>query len=186
MNAMLSNTTGNDNTAVGEFSLESNVSGIDNAAFGSNALVNNYAGSYNTAVGFNALWGLTPLGYSGQGNTALGYWAGGLSNFSGTNTLFLGYNAVPGNANLTDATAIGANAVVSSSYTMQLGGSGADAVMVKTSSMTVNDFTYTQNTTGGGSAALGANSPASTNTAPYTWFKMKSSDGSTVYVPAWK
>jgi hypothetical protein len=43
-----------------------------------------------------------------------------------------------------------------------------------------------QNSTGAGSAALGANSPATTNTAPYTWIKMKSSDGSTVYVPAWK
>ena len=45
---------------------------------------------------------------------------------------------------------------------------------------------YTQNSTGAGSAALGSNSPATTNTAPYTWLKMKSSDGSTVYVPAWK
>lgn len=42
------------------------------------------------------------------------------------------------------------------------------------------------NTAGSGSAALGSNSPAVTNTAPYTWFQMQSSDGSTVYVPAWK
>lgn len=43
------------------------------------------------------------------------------------------------------------------------------------------------NITGGsGSAALGANSPAVTNTAPYVWFKFVSSDGSTVYIPAWK
>ena len=42
------------------------------------------------------------------------------------------------------------------------------------------------NTTGGGSASLGANSPASTNTAPYTWIQAISSDGSTVYIPAWK
>lgn len=40
--------------------------------------------------------------------------------------------------------------------------------------------------TGAGSAALGANSPAVTNTAPYTWLKFTSSDGSQVYVPAWK
>lgn len=40
--------------------------------------------------------------------------------------------------------------------------------------------------TGSGSAALGANSPAVTNTAPYTWLKFTSSDGSQVYVPAWK
>lgn len=42
------------------------------------------------------------------------------------------------------------------------------------------------NTTGAGSAALGANSPAVTNTAPYTWLKVISADGSTVYIPAWK
>lgn len=42
------------------------------------------------------------------------------------------------------------------------------------------------NTTGAGSAALGANSPATTNTAPYTWIKVKTADGSTAYIPAWK
>lgn len=40
--------------------------------------------------------------------------------------------------------------------------------------------------TGAGSALLGANSPASTLTAPYTWIKMITSDGSTVYFPVWK
>ena len=40
--------------------------------------------------------------------------------------------------------------------------------------------------TGAGSAALGANCPAVTLTAPYKWIKMLTSDGSTVYVPAWK
>ncbi|MEI6282632.1 MAG: hypothetical protein WCP82_07940 [Alphaproteobacteria bacterium] len=42
------------------------------------------------------------------------------------------------------------------------------------------------NSTGAGAAVLGANSPASTLTAPYTWIKAVSSDGSTVYIPAWK
>lgn len=41
-------------------------------------------------------------------------------------------------------------------------------------------------TTGAGSAALGTNSPAVTNTAPYKWLKFTTSDGSQVYVPAWK
>ncbi len=41
-------------------------------------------------------------------------------------------------------------------------------------------------TTGSGTALLGSNSPAVTNTAPYTWIKAQSSDGSTVYIPAWK
>jgi hypothetical protein len=42
------------------------------------------------------------------------------------------------------------------------------------------------NSTGAGSAALGANCPAVTATAPYTWIKAISSDGSTVYIPCWK
>lgn len=40
--------------------------------------------------------------------------------------------------------------------------------------------------TGAGSAALGANSPAVTLTAPYTWAKVITSDGSTGYIPIWK
>jgi hypothetical protein len=42
------------------------------------------------------------------------------------------------------------------------------------------------NTTGAGSAALGSNSPAITLTAPYTWWKVLTSDGSTGYFPIWK
>lgn len=40
--------------------------------------------------------------------------------------------------------------------------------------------------TGGGTALLGTNCPASTVAAPYTWFQFTSSDGSVVYIPAWK
>lgn len=42
------------------------------------------------------------------------------------------------------------------------------------------------NTTGSGSASLGSNSPASTPSAPYTWIKIITADGSTAYIPAWK
>lgn len=42
------------------------------------------------------------------------------------------------------------------------------------------------NTTGAGTALLGTNSPAVTVAAPYTWIEAVSSDGSTVYIPAWK
>jgi len=43
-----------------------------------------------------------------------------------------------------------------------------------------------QNSTGAGSAALGRNCPAIDPTTPYTWIKMISADGSTVYIPAYK
>jgi hypothetical protein len=42
------------------------------------------------------------------------------------------------------------------------------------------------NSTGAGTALLGTNSPATTNAAPYTWFKVLTSDGSTGYIPVWK
>ncbi len=42
------------------------------------------------------------------------------------------------------------------------------------------------NTTGAGSASLGANCPATTPTAPYTWIQVKTADGSTASVPVWK
>lgn len=40
--------------------------------------------------------------------------------------------------------------------------------------------------TAGGTALLGANCPASAVSAPYTWIKVKTSDGSEAYIPAWK
>ncbi len=42
------------------------------------------------------------------------------------------------------------------------------------------------NTTGAGIAAFGANSPAVTLTAPYTWLTVTTNDGSTAYIPVWK
>lgn len=47
-------------------------------------------------------------------------------------------------------------------------------------------ITLANNSTGGGSASLGGNCPASTLTGPYTWQKVTTSDGSTGYVPIWK
>lgn len=41
-------------------------------------------------------------------------------------------------------------------------------------------------TTGGGSAALGANSPAVSPTAPNTWWKVTLADGSQGFIPVWK
>lgn len=42
------------------------------------------------------------------------------------------------------------------------------------------------NTSGAGTALLGTNSPAVTNSAPFTWFQVTTSDGSTGYIPVWK
>lgn len=51
---------------------------------------------------------------------------------------------------------------------------------------TISSATWTLGQNGAGSASLGANCPASVTSAPYMWIVMISSDGTKVYVPAWK
>ncbi len=64
-------------------------------------------------------------------------------------------------------------------------GGTTEAIQINASGQLKYSITA-NNTTGGGSALLGTNSPATTNTAPYTWFKVITSDGSVGYIPVWK
>ena len=102
--SLLSNTTGNDNTAVGMTALRSNSTGSANIAVGLSALYSNATGGTNTAVGNFALWTST-----GNGNTALGYFAGNLLNttFTGSNNIYIGANAVPATASESNTARIG-------------------------------------------------------------------------------
>ncbi len=141
--ALYSNTTGNYNTADGMDALFHNTAGVYNTADGMNALASNTTGYNNTASGAYALAGST-----GNGNTANGYSAlsqnttGGNNtasgdgalyyNYYGNNNTALGYLAGPDSSsnNLSNTTAIGANAVVSESNALVLGGTGSNAVSV--------------------------------------------------------
>lgn len=125
--ALFSNTTGGDNSADGEGALYSNTTGSGNTASGYEALRANTTASTNTANGYEALYSST----TGSGNTATGY-AAGYFNQTGTYNSFLGYQSGPdqNSTNLTNATAIGANAVVSQSNSLVLGGTGSNAVKV--------------------------------------------------------
>ena len=105
-NALLSNTEGRSNTANGLNALLSNTEGSANTAVGLNALLSNTTGGSNTAVGLNALISNT----EGNINTALGQ----------------GANVAVGN--LSNATAIGAYAVVDASNKIQLGNSNVTNV----------------------------------------------------------
>jgi hypothetical protein len=119
--ALNSNTTGYSNTAVGAFALPFNTNSYNTAA-GSEALFGNTTGTANTAVGFNALGQNT----TGNDNTALGLSAGATDdgvNRTGSDNTFLGFNAGPGTpTQLTNATAVGANALVSEDNAVVLGG----------------------------------------------------------------
>jgi hypothetical protein len=83
-------------------------------------------GNANTAAGYNTLNAVT----TGSNNTAVGFAAGvtataANANTTGSNNTFIGSNAGPGTATqLSNATAIGANAVVSANNALVLGASG--------------------------------------------------------------
>jgi len=103
---LISNTTGNFNTAIGWHALMSNINGGDNTAVGWQALVNNTGGCCNTAIGGEALSSNT----SGLDNTAIGFAA-----LSGNTTGFLntatGNLALAANTTATNNTATGFDAL---------------------------------------------------------------------------
>ncbi len=134
------NTTG-ENTGTGAYALTENIDGSGNTANGNWALRCNQHGSDNTATGFRAM-ALTPTDGSappvhggdrntangsqslrnneGNNNTADGYNAGS-ANITGQDNTFIGSNANPLASDLINATAIGANAMVSQSNSLILG-----------------------------------------------------------------
>lgn len=124
--------TGNGNTASGVIALNNNTTGVFNTAHGAFALINNTEGSFNTASGNSAL----QVNTTGSFNTASG--PGALFNNNGDNNTASGIAALNNNTtgssntaigaqadvsvgNLTNATAIGAGAVVDASNKIRLG-----------------------------------------------------------------
>jgi hypothetical protein len=99
--ALLSNTTGEANTANGASALRANIFGDNNTAIGLSALFSNTAGAFNTAVGVEALFSNT----IGNNNTALGFSAG-LNQTTGGNNVYIGAG-IPGVAGESDACYIG-------------------------------------------------------------------------------
>jgi len=138
--ALFSNTTATDNTAIGNsalyfntssqntangsVALYSNTTGANNTASGYSALYSNTTGADNVATGFNALYSNT----TGNSNTAVGILAL-FSNTTGTGLTCIGSRCTASNG-VSNATAIGANAVVEQSNSLVLGGTGSYAVKV--------------------------------------------------------
>ena len=137
--ALYANTIGSSNTAIGYGALLSNTSGGGNVAIGSTALTNAKA-NYNTAVGHGAM-GSNLSGHSNTaiGNFALGNNSAGIFNSAfGVNAganyqsnnycTFLGSFSNTLSNGLSNATAIGYNAVVAASNTIQLGNPSVSTV----------------------------------------------------------
>ena len=134
--ALLTNTTGNQNTAVGLNTLRQNTTGIHNTAVGVNALYYNTTGSNNTAVGLQALVSNT----EGTLNTAIGYTALN-KNTTGTDNTAIGQAALFNNTEGQYNTAVGSESLFNNS-------TGEDNVAV-------GNATLYSNTTGGENTALG-------------------------------
>jgi hypothetical protein len=105
--SLLSNTEGNDNTATGFQALALNDHGRENTATGFQALGSNTTGNSNTAVGWQALYGNT----GGFANTATGFQAL-VSNTTGGHNTAYGYGALSGNSTGNVNTAIGRDALL--------------------------------------------------------------------------
>jgi hypothetical protein len=118
--ALASNTAGNINTATGVGALSYNTTGASNTASGYYALYGNTTGNNNTASGYAALLDNA----TGQYNSALGATsglAGDGSYITANNNTFLGAGSALSTGTLSNATAIGSNAVVSESNAIALG-----------------------------------------------------------------
>lgn len=121
--------TGNRNTALGEFALSSNTSGSDNTAVGSNACLANTIGNSNTGVGSFALASNT----TGQVNTAVG--SGALpANTSGVANSGFGTNALNFNTTGGHNTALGFQALFLNGTGSNNTGVGANALANATGS----------------------------------------------------
>jgi hypothetical protein len=113
--------TGDRNTALGEYALSSNTSGSDNTAVGAEACFSNTSGSSNTGIGSFALGSTT----TGLVNTAVG--SGAMpSNTTGSANSAFGVNAMDLNTTGGNNTAIGTLSLFSNStgnYNTALGAS---------------------------------------------------------------
>ena len=118
------NNTGSDNSFFGREAGGSNITGSANSFFGRSAGLNS-TGFDNSVFGFNA--GINNT--TGQDNSFFGSSAGS-SNTGGSNNTIIGRSANVGPGNLTFATAIGSNAVVSANNRIQLGRAGSDTVSI--------------------------------------------------------
>ena len=135
----LYNVTGNFNTALGDFTLQSDTSGNNNTAVGNNALQSNVSGSHNVALGLNALTSNT----SGSYNTSVGENSLG-NNTVGANNTALGNAALENNTIGLLNTAVGNTALQSNTTGWRNTGIG--------------NYSMINNTTGAQNSALGSSS----------------------------
>ncbi len=107
---------GDNNTFVGSGAGAANTAGAANVFIGTSAAATHQNGIQNVIIGADAAWNS-----DGDGNVIIGGNGAGSGNMAGSNNTFIGFSAVPGAANLTNAAALGANAQVDCNDCMVLG-----------------------------------------------------------------
>lgn len=123
--ALNSLTSGGFNMAVGRNALNALTSGTGNVGIGNSALSAITTQNDNAAIGNAALYGTKSVS-----SVAIGTLAGGALSGTQTGATFIGYGATSSPGGLTNATAIGYNAIVGASNSLVLGGTGSYAVNV--------------------------------------------------------
>ncbi len=98
------------------------LTGRNNSAIGNEALLSNASGNNNNALGASALRNTTGSNNTGVGSLTLN------NNTAGSNNSGFGIGADVGSGSLTNATAIGAQAIVNTSNTIQLGNNAVTEV----------------------------------------------------------
>jgi hypothetical protein len=133
-NSFISNTTGINNTSIGQYVLRYNTTGGDNIGIGQNALEYSLIGSNNVAVGTSALSNSTgnqntALGSTVQQNKKIGTFClavganAGSNDISGNYLTFLGFQADVSSNTLiyNSSTAVGYNSIIDASNQIVLG-----------------------------------------------------------------
>jgi trimeric autotransporter adhesin len=135
--ASYSNTTGTYQTAVGYQALYKNTASYSNTAVGYQAMYSNTTGSYNTGYGLYANFGNT----TGSFNVGIGLDALN-RNFTGSSNTALGSYANVNVDGLTNATAIGYNAIATASNQVVLGSTSVTSVKAAGSFVIYSDGRY--------------------------------------------
>jgi len=137
--SMILNTSGNSNTAIGKESLSSNTTGSSNTASGSGALLRNTTGSNNVAYGASTMINNS----TGSSNTAIGEQSF-VNNTTGSENTVIGVlsDVALFSGNLTNATAIGARAVVNASNKVRIGNSAVTVIEGQVPFTTPSDGRY--------------------------------------------
>lgn len=116
--SLLSNTTGYFNSGLGCLSMQYNTTGIHNTGTGSCSLRNQTTAQSNTGCGFASMYNTT----TGSYNTTLGAFSLFI-NTVGSNNIAIGYNSATDNTNYNNCIIIGANATALRSNDFVLGSS---------------------------------------------------------------